>query len=266
MVQLMYLLVGWHYVKQGFGVLTVLCARRGIGLTVWERRASLFHAFAGWAYAWANPSMPAGEFEEKGVVYRQLAHPRWFELIALGVLGASVVLLAGVLLRGIMTKRRRLPFAPLAGFLVTIWSWTIYSGADPVFRYLVPALHSVQYFYFVWLMRRNEARAHEGPPTFGRPVAVRLGTLLLSALGLGFLLFRAVPTFLDDAFVPRAHGRPLHEAMGNTPYFAAFFVIVNVHHYFMDHVIWRRENADTKYLRDAPATPVVAADAAARAA
>jgi hypothetical protein len=34
----------------------------------------------------------------------------------------------------------------------------------------------------------------------------------------------------------------------------------------MDHVIWRRENADTKYLRDAPATPVVAADAAARAA
>ena len=30
MIQLMFLLVGWHYVKQGFGVMTVLSARRGV--------------------------------------------------------------------------------------------------------------------------------------------------------------------------------------------------------------------------------------------
>ena len=30
MIQLMFLLVGWHYVKQGFGVLSVLSARRGV--------------------------------------------------------------------------------------------------------------------------------------------------------------------------------------------------------------------------------------------
>jgi hypothetical protein len=255
MVQLMYLLVGWHYVKQGFGVLSVLCARRGVRLTVWERRASLFHAFSGWAYAWANPAMPAGDYEEKGVVYRQLAHPRWFELTALVFLVLSATVLGFVLLRGYFKERRRLPLVPLSGFLVTVWLWTIYSGADPVFRYLIPALHALQYFYFVWLMRKNEARAHEGPPSFGRPVAVRLGVLALSALGLGFLLFRAAPTFFDDAFVARAHGAPVHEALGATPYFAAFFVVVNVHHYFMDHVIWRRENPETKYLQDVSVAP-----------
>ena len=73
MIQLMFLLVGWHYVKQGFGVLTVLSARRGVRVTPRERTAVLFHCFAGWAYAWANPATPAGEFEEKGVVYGALA-------------------------------------------------------------------------------------------------------------------------------------------------------------------------------------------------
>jgi len=27
-------------------------------------------------------------------------------------------------------------------------------------------------------------------------------------------------------------------------------VVVNIHHYFMDHVIWRRDNPDTRYLRE----------------
>ena len=43
--------------------------------------------------------------------------------------------------------------------------------------------------------------------------------------------------------------RPTIEALGETPYFAAIFVIVSIHHYFMDNVIWRRENPDTRYLR-----------------
>jgi hypothetical protein len=128
---------------------------------------------------------------------------------------ASVVLLFGVLVRGYL-RGRRIPLAPLSGFLITVWSWTIYSSIDPVFRYLVPALHLVQYFYFVRLMSRNQARAEEGPPNFGRPVAVRLAVLALSALGLGFLLFRAVPTFLDTAFVSRVRGAAVYEALGDT--------------------------------------------------
>lgn len=251
MIQLMFFLVGWHYVKQGFGVLTVLSARRGVRLGTRERRAVLFHCFAGWAYAWANPALPAGEFEEKGIVYRQLAHPRSVELVAAGVLACSVVVLVATLASAWIRERRRLPLAPLAGLLVTVWSWTIYSSIDPVFRYLVPALHAVQYLYFVWLLKRNEARAGEGPPTFGRPVALQLGLLALSALGLGFFLFRGMPTFLDAAFVPRVHGVATHEALGETPWFAAFFVIVNIHHYFMDHVVWRRENPETRWLTTA---------------
>ncbi|MBX3219085.1 MAG: hypothetical protein KF795_01120 [Labilithrix sp.] len=251
MVQLMFLLVGWHYVKQGFGVVTVLSARRGYRVSPRERAAVLFHGYAGWAFAWANPATPAGKYEEKGVVYTALAHPRWLELTAGAVLALSTVTLAWVILARRRREGQTLPLAPLAGFLITVWSWTIFSSVDPLLRYVIPALHSIQYLYFVWLMKGAEARAEEGPPAFGRPVAVRVGLLALSALGLGVLVFHLGPTFLDTAFVPRPpRGASSFDPLGETPFFAAIFVFVNVHHYFMDNVIWRRDNPDTRWLRD----------------
>lgn len=249
MVQAMFLLVGWHYVKQGFGVVTVLSSRHGVRVSDRERLAILVHCFAGWAYAWANPAMPAGEFEERGVVYWAPARPHWFELLAFVALLASSAWLVVTLVMVAKKRGRFLPLAPLGGFLITVWAWTIYSNVDPLLRYAVPALHSIQYLYFVWLMKRNEARSQEGPPSFGRPVAVRVGGLAVGALVLGWLLFHGVPGFLDGAFVPRARRNVAVGPLGETPFFAAFYVFVNIHHYFMDHVVWRRDNPDTAYLR-----------------
>jgi hypothetical protein len=256
MIQLMFLLVGWHYAKQGFGVLSVLSARRGTRLDARERAVILFHCYAGWAFAWANPTAAAGEFEEKGVVYWAPAHPRWLELATGTVLAVSAVALVAVLAAKWRRDRQTLPLAPLAGLLITVWSWMIFSSVDPLLQYVIPALHSVQYLFFVWLMKSNEARAAEGPPTFARPVAVRLGLLSLSAIGLGLFLFRGLPGFLDAAFVPKLARGAVPDALGETPFFAAIFVVVNIHHYFMDHVIWRRDNPDTRYLRD-PCPPAL---------
>jgi hypothetical protein len=249
MIQLMFLLVGWHYVKQGFGVLATLSARRGVRVLPAERAVLLAHCYAGWAYAWASPAVPAGEFEEKGVVYRALAHPRWLELATAGALAVSTVALVVVLAVTWRRERRALPLAPLAGLLISVWSWTIYSSVDPLLRYVIPALHSIQYLYFVGLMRRNEAREAEGPPAFGRPVAVRLGFLAAAALALGWLLFHGAPAYFDGILVaPRARGQE-PDALGVTPFFAAFFVVVNLHHYLMDTVIWRRDTPEMRYLR-----------------
>ena len=64
----------------------VLSARAGTRMSPRERSVILVHCFAAWAYAWASPSVAAGELEEKGVVYRALPHPRWLELTALAAL------------------------------------------------------------------------------------------------------------------------------------------------------------------------------------
>ena len=250
-IQLMFLLVGWHYVKQGFGVLSVLSARRGVHYSAAERRAFLAHCFAGWAYAWSSPASPESEAEEKGVIYTALCHPVLLEQVCALALALSGLVLAGVLLLKWRRERRFPPLAPLTGLLVSIWAWSVYSSADPLLVYMVPALHSVQYLYFVWLLSRNQARAAELPPVFGPPTRQRLLLLAGSSLALGWLLFHAGPELLDGARLSAL--RRAHETsgeLGATPYFAALFVFVNIHHYFMDNVIWRRENPDTRYLRD----------------
>ncbi len=120
-------------------------------------------------------------------------------------------------------------------------------------RYVIPALHSVQYLYIVWLLKGNEAREREGPPYFETSARVRLGILAVSALGLGWFPFHGAPTYFDDLLVSP---RTAQSSLGPTPYFAALFAIVNIHHYFMDNVIWRRENPHTRYLREPHANDV----------
>ncbi|WP_437578413.1 hypothetical protein [Sorangium sp. So ce887] len=248
MIQLMFLLVGWHYVKQGFGVLTVLSARRGFRFSPLERKVVLSHCFAAWAYAWASPADPGRELEEKGVIYTSLAHPPALEPVTRAAFALSVLALLWVLARRWRAERRLPPLGPLSGFLITVWLWTVYSSLDRLMMYVIPALHSIQYLYFVWLLKRNEARDAEGPPLFGRPTGLRLGLLAASAVGLGWVVFRGAPALLDGALVLGTSDDETMAGLGPTPYFAAAYVFVNIHHYFMDNVIWRRENPDTRYL------------------
>ncbi len=245
MTQLMFVLVGWHYVKQGFGVVTVLSARRGVAYIGAERRALLAHAYAGWLYAWCSPRDPGRLVEEKGVIYATWPHPTWLEPLAAVVFFASAVP-AGALLVRKWRRERRLALWPLLGFVCSVWLWTVYSGIDPLFMYMIPALHSLQYLYFVALLKGNQARALEGPPRFGRPPAVVLGGLAVSAVLLGLLLFHLLPGTLDAALAKPRSAPP--SDLGLTPYFAAIFTVVNLHHYFMDAAIWRRENSETRFL------------------
>jgi hypothetical protein len=249
LIELMFALVGWHYVKQGFGVLLVLAARRGVRYGKTERKILLFHALSGWAFAWSNPSAPRREVEEKGIVYTALAHPRALEVVTGAAFAASACLLAGMLVQKARREQRAPPVAPLVAFLASIWAWSIFSSADPLMLYVVPALHSLQYLYFVWLLRRNEAREAEAAPYFGRPTQQKLLTLAVAAVGLGVVQFHLGPSLLDWSRLLVPRGAPLALAdLGSTPWFAGLYAVINIHHYLMDTVIWRRENPETRYL------------------
>lgn len=251
LIQLMFFLVSWHYVKQGFGVLTVLCLRRGIRFTALERRIVLAHCFSGWAFAFVSPSGPSRELEDSGVVYWSLAISPMVESAMKVVFFLTASLVVWVFYSKWRRDLAKLPWAPVVGFFVTIWLWSVYSNFDPLIAYVIPALHSIQYLYFVWLLRSNQTRSEAlavrdiGVDVNGR-VALRVLTLALSALVIGFLAFRGGPELLDGTLVlsdPQLRG-----GLGPTPYLAAIGTFVNIHHYFMDNVIWRRENAETRFL------------------
>ena len=73
--------------------------------------------------------------------------------------------------------------------------------------------------------------------------------LAVSAVALGILQFHFAPSLLDWARWLVPHRTPAKLAdLGPTPWFAGLFALVNIHHYLMDTVIWRRENPETRYL------------------
>jgi hypothetical protein len=245
----MFLLVGWHYVKQGFGVLMVLSARRGVRWSRMERNVVLGHCWAGCAYAWASPADPGTKSVVNGVFYTTWGHPPGLEALTLAAFALSGVALGVMLARKVARESRVPPLSGLLGLLVTIWLWTVFTRLDPLLAFVIPALHSVQYLYFVALLQRNKAREAAGPPTFKGDARRQLFGVAAAAVALGWLMLRGVPGFFDSVFVSweTSHTRELAD-LGPTPYLAAFVSVVNIHHYFMDRVIWRREHPETRHL------------------
>lgn len=243
LLQLMFLLVGWHYVKQGFGILSVLSARQGVRLSRAERRAFIAHALAAWAFARTNPRDLGHEASSDGVYFTTLAHPAGLDVVTRATFTLSAIVLGALLIRKWRREGRLPPLAALTGFLVSVWLWTVFSRLDPLVIYVIPGLHSIQYLYFVWLSRKNEAITRTGPPAF-ESVGKSLFRVAAASLALGWFLFRGLPAWLDQNLVLKDSFDPL----GETPYFVALSTFVNIHHYFMDSVIWRREYPETRYL------------------
>ena len=63
--------------------------------------------------------------------------------------------------------------------------------------------------------------------------------VLLGAV-LGALGFWAIPIFLQVVVTYDT------DILGTGMFMFIFFIFINVHHYFLDNVIWRRENPDMR--------------------
>jgi hypothetical protein len=237
----------------------VLSARRGVAWTRGERRALLAHCLAGWAYAWASPFDPGTRSVVNGVFYTTLPHPPGLERAAQAAFFASALAAVLMLARKWRRDGRPAALAPLAGLVISVWLWTVYTRLDPLLMYWIPALHSVQYLYFVGLLERNAALEAAGPPSFKGNAGQKLALLTLGSVALGWLLLRGIPAWLDAALVlPASSDLAEMAAIGPTPYLAALTAVVNIHHYFMDSVIWRREHPDTRHLLARPGEQAVA--------
>ena len=246
---IMALFVGWHYVKQGYGMLMVDAALKRKFFKTPEKRVFLVNSYVVWIYAWLSINATVSKQQLWGLQYYTFAVP------APIVTAAGLVAVAsGLVTLWILVSRWResgsLPFNGVLAYAVSIYLWILFVQINPLWLLVVPALHSLQYLTVVWRYELNyekgKSDAHEPPAIslveriFGRRYYEGMALFAATGLLLGYLGFWGVPMLLD-AIVPYQK-----DAFGGTMFLFVFWIFINVHHYFLDNVMWRRENPDTK--------------------
>ncbi|WP_342236291.1 hypothetical protein [Inquilinus sp. OTU3971] len=247
---LMAFVVGWHFVKQGYGMLMVDAALKRKFFQSLDKRIFVANSYSIWVLSWVLVNYLASEYELWGLQYYAIQLPS----IALD---ASIIL--AILTTGLAAWRfavcwkrngKVLPYNGVVAYVASLYSWLILAQFDPLWFLVIPVLHSLQYLVVVWRFQlnyehdRKEAKSEFGALLFGMMIKqdhhINMAIFVVLGSILGFLGFWGIPILLD-AYVPYDKSM-----FGESVFLFMFWIFINVHHYFLDNVMWRRENPDTR--------------------
>ncbi len=241
---IMLFLVGWHYVKQGYGILMILSVRQKIFYTNLQKKILLWNAYLCWICFWSFSNRGIYENFSYGIPYESFAVPPLFFKASVAACIISSLVSAVILLRkGIVEKQ--ICINGITAYICASYVWLKLVYLHPVMIYFFPALHSLQYLLFVWKMQYEKDKATNqagSTEQFQKDAARNMRNFFGMAIMLGGLFFYLIPVSLDS-FVSYDS-----ELMGVEMFMYVFIVFINVHHYFIDFAIWRRDNPDMKYL------------------
>jgi len=238
----LFLLSGWHYAKQAYGATLALSAANRSPLSQTEKDALRVNLLTLAAVIFIMPNTRGDLFAYEYLTYHPLGLPLWFAALSLVALGATAIRLA-LAFAPRWKDGRGLSWTAAASFL-SIYAWglplILFPNVFHAFRDVpfVAALHSLQYLVFVLALRLS--REPESPKAAAPWLTV--GLSLLAVVFAGDLLARVLPNWLDRVMVyDRA-------ALGAGFFFSASTLFVNIHHFFIDSVVWRGDNQEFKEL------------------
>lgn len=249
-VNLMFFTVGWHYTKQGYGMLMLDAVLKRRFFSEAEKALLLQHAYAVWALSWITANQVFAQNEYWGIAWHTFEIPALVRHAA----WAAVILTGARVLWSFELRLRaggRLPVNGLVGYAVSGYVWLLYT--DPILVLLFPALHSLQYMVVVWRYELNlqterlhleeGGRPDEPPDAAPFSLGLRMAGFYAIAVGLGYAGFWYFPATLGKWLPETLRG------MGSGVFLYCVWVFINVHHYCMDSVVWRKGNPETgRYL------------------
>jgi len=242
-VKVMGFLVGWHYAKQGYGMLIVQSVLKRQFFSDQEKNVIRLNAYAGWLFSYLFLAYEATDSSYWGIQLLAIPVPSWL-LTVLGVsFAATTLATVAVFLR--RWAARKLPMAGVTAYGVTLYVW-LFMAIDPKLILVVPALHSLQYLTVIHRYETNYQRergevSDSAIGMFGRTPLARTVGFFFTAGVLGYVAFWMLPEFLQNSVGPDFGGDGKNPAI----YMAAFWIFINLHHYFIDTVLWRKDNKET---------------------
>ncbi|MER9139825.1 hypothetical protein NKI20_26870 [Mesorhizobium sp. M0830] len=244
--------VGWHYVKQGYGMLMVDAVLKRKFFSDQDKKVLRFNGYAVWLFAWLQTNAVITERQFWGLDYYTFAVPPWLLNIAVAVAAASSAATVVMFANRWRKHGGALPYNGVVAYVVTLYAWILFVTINPLWLLVVPALHSLQYLAVVWRyqtnVERDRADAARDPgfkvlSILGPLYRLRVLIFIVAGTILGALGFWLVPMALT-ALVPYDK-----QVLGSSLFLFIAWIFINVHHYFLDNVMWRRGNPEvSKYL------------------
>jgi hypothetical protein len=232
----MYFTVGWHYTKQTFGCMMLYASFDGYALSPAQRSLIKWNLLSVWwvNFTYGNRSQQQLGFSDFSFYSIDLPD-------VLAPLSACVLVvgLALVLYRVVWANYRatgRLPGANLLVPFVAIYVWWMpLTRQQEFYILLTPLFHSLQYLAVV--RKLEDSRLREAPR-----YELRATALVLAVIAAGWLSFEFLPNTADNRL-------GTFGAWHMFFFFTAAMLFVNIHHYFIDNVVWRfKDPVVRKYL------------------
>ncbi len=229
-IKLFLLWSGYHYSGQSVGISLIYARRAGFALGRLERLALSGFIYGTYFLAVARSETGAGTFAYYGISYPTLRLPQYVGILAGYAMWMCGLLFLLMVVNWCVTNRRVLPpvvLLPAASQLL----WFVIGSSDANFNAFVPFFHSLQYMLIAWSMHLKEKMDTQGIEPSRRYVAresLRWGALIVV---FGGFLFWVLP-------------HTLASSTGLGFQLAAPIVLagVQIHHFFVDGVIWKLKN------------------------
>lgn len=241
-INLMGALVGWHYVKQGFGIAMLDAA---LTKTFWPskiRKYLLINAYVCWLTAWVLLNITQTGAAYWGIFGLQIKPPAAIGYSAATLCFISTAFTTTHIWRTYQNWRLagrsniQVPWAGITAYYTTLYLWTIFFFADPTFALMIPFFHSVQYLTVVWKYKNNCLKIETIAQKKMMAVKFFITGILFGAMG-----FWGLPGLLE------------HIRTGELPNYsspalavACFWLFINVHHYLIDSALWKQDNPKIK--------------------
>ena len=228
--------VGWHYTKQVFGCMMVYAHFDRYPLSKSQRMITKWALLSIWwlNFAYGNVSGSQNNFSQfkyYSFDLPDIAVPLTGAIVAIGIAWvAYAVFWANYKDRG------RLPSVNMVVPFVALYVWWLPVTRQFEFYFLLtPLFHSLQYLAFVYKMEDTRLRTTTHPE-------VRATLLAVGIVLAGWLAFELVPNEIDTALGTFNSWQMFF-------FFTAAMLFINIHHYFIDNVLWRfRDPEIQKYL------------------
>ncbi len=219
----------FHYSGQTIGITMLYARRGGVSIDGWSRLALCTFVYSTFIVSLTH-STNSEPIVRYGVSIPVIRFPGWFDGLVIAAMSAGAV--AFLVFIGLWARQqRRLPPAIVLVPALTQFVWFLPGRQTAMFYEFVPLFHCLQYLYIAWAMqiglRLNEPVKPDAAPRTVSGESLRWAWR--NYVG-GLALFIALPWIVFWVDVPLVTTAGI------------VIAAVNIHHFFVDGVIWKLRN------------------------